>query len=168
MPSQPPRQVPGKGKAKAARTGADRAKAMLALQIRMSGATLEQTAERAGYSSTHAVWNALKNLIDSTVTSDVAEYRAFHVARLERLLLGVWNSAIGGDFQSSQQALKILVEIGKVTGVEAPIKVEATGPGGGPIQAQMTFEPNADWVRRYTEAWAEVRASHALPVGNDD
>jgi hypothetical protein len=148
------------------RTGEARTKALSALQLRMSGATLSQVAERVGYASSSGAWAAITNLLDSTVAENVAEYRSFHLARLERLLLGVWKAATDGDDKASQQALRILVEIGKVTGVAAPIKVEASGPGGGPIQAQvLSFMPAEDWMEKYVTAWEEVRAAHALSVG---
>ncbi len=139
----------------------------MALQMRMSGATLAQVAERVGYGSTNGVWNAVTTLLDSEVSATVNEYRTFHVARLERLLLGVWNGALQGDDRASQQALRILVEIGRVTGVAAPIKVEATGPAGGPMEHAVIHQwmPDDEWIRRYAEAWEDVKATHALPVG---
>ena len=70
-------------------------------------------------------------------------------------------NAITGDDRSSQQALRILVEIGKVTGVAAPIQIEATGPDGGPIQHQvLQFMPDAEWLEKYAEAWESVRQTH--------
>jgi len=42
-----------------------------------------------------------------------AEWQAFHLARLERLLLAVWQDAIDGDDRASQQALRIVQEIGR-------------------------------------------------------
>lgn len=146
-------------------TGEARAKAIQALQLRMSGATLQQIADRLGYAGTSSVHLALKRTLDAEASEGVADYRTFHIARLERLLLGVWNAAIQGDPMASQQALRILVEVGKIVGVAAPIRVEASGPAGGPIQQHMTFEPDADWVRRYTQAWEEVASANALPIG---
>ena len=145
----------------------DRTKALTALQVRMSGATLQQVADRVGYNSRQSVWNAIKRVLDHDDHVVASEFRAMHVARLERLLLGVWNAAIGGDDKASQQALRILIEIGKVTGVAAPIKVEATGPGGGPIEhaAVLQWMPDEEWMRKYATAWEEVRAAHATPVG---
>ncbi len=95
----------------------------------MSGATLQQIADRLGYNSRQAVWKATTSLLERQEREVTAEWRAFHLARLERLLLAVWQDAIDGDDRAGQQALRIVQEIGRATGVSGPMRVEASGSG---------------------------------------
>jgi len=99
-----------------------------------------------------------------------AEWRAFHLARLERLILGVWNAAISGDEGASQQALRILIELGRVTGVSRQMRVEPSGSGPviEPLPALVNMS-EAEWARRYEIARTEVRSLclDALPEEYD-
>lgn len=141
---------------------------MRALQVRMSGATLEQVAEAVGYNSSQAVWKAITSMLDREQPIAIAEYRAMHVARIERLLMGVWQAAIGGDDKAQQQALRLLQELGKIMGVYAPIKAEVSGPDGGPVREVLTFMPDDEWTNRFAHAWDEIRVRNATPVGELD
>jgi len=132
----------------------------------MSGATLQQVADRLGYTSRQAAWKATTSLLERQEREVTAEWRAFHVARLERLILGVWNAAISGDEGASQQALRILIELARVTGVNGQRRVEPSGSGPAmehlPALANMS---DAEWARRYEIARTDVRSVslEALP-----
>ena len=60
----------------------------------MSGATLQHVADRLGYSSRQAAWKAITSLLERQERKASVEWRAFHLARLERLLLAVWKDAL--------------------------------------------------------------------------
>jgi len=125
----------------------------------MSGATLQQVADRLGYSSRQAVWKATTSLLERQEQSVSEEWRAFQVARLERLLVAVWQNALDGDDRAGQQALKIVQEIGKSTGVSRQRRDEASHPGPTmeprPVFANMS---DAEWLRRYEIARTKVLA----------
>ncbi len=136
----------------------------------MSGATLQQIADRLGYNSRQAVFKATTSLLERQEREVTAEWRAFQVARLERLLLAVWQDALDGDDRASQQALKIVQEIGRTAGASRPIRVEASHPGPAmeprPVFASMS---DAEWLRRYSVAWEETQASRPDgPPAEDD
>jgi len=95
----------------------------------MAGATLQQVADRLGYKSRQAVWKATTSLLERQERKASAEWQAFHLARLERLLLAVWHDALDGDDRAGQQALRIVQEIGRTTGASGPMRVEASGSG---------------------------------------
>ncbi len=86
----------------------------------MSGATLQEVADKLGYRSRQAAWKATTSLLERQEAAASDEWRAFHLSRLERLLLGQWHPAISGDSEASLSCLRILQQIGKVTGVAAP------------------------------------------------
>lgn len=58
---------------------AARTKAQQALRLRMSGATLQQIADRLGYNSRQAVWKATTSLLERQEREASAEWQAFHL-----------------------------------------------------------------------------------------
>ena len=136
--------------------------------MRMSGATLQAIADRLGYHSRQAAWAATKRLLDRQEREVAAEWRVLHVARLERLLMAVWTDAIAGDDRGGQQALRILVELGNVTGVSRPKRVEAFSSNAArerpPTFAGMSED---EWFRRYEIARTEAPGSRR-PTRPDD
>jgi len=131
----------------------------------MSGATLQHVADRLGYSSRQAAWKAITSLLERQERKASVEWRAFHLARLERLLLAVWKDALDGDDRAGQQALRVVQEIGKTTGVRGPMRVEVGDPvreTTEPTQL-LTWLPDDEWTQRYSRALEEHHAS--LVVG---
>ncbi len=128
----------------------------------MAGATLQQVADRLGYKSRQAAWKATTSLLERQEQAVSEQWRAFHLARLERLLLAVWQDALDGDDRASQQALRIVQEIGRTTGASRPMRVEASHPRPA-IEPRRVFGgmSDAEWLRRYAIAREEVLASRA-------
>jgi len=125
----------------------------------MSGATLQQIADRLGYNSRQAVWKATTSLLERQEREATAEWQAFHLARLERLLLAVWQDAIDGDDRAGQQALRIVQEIGRTIGVSGPKRVEASGlSSASERHPGLTRLSDDEWLRRYEVARTEVLA----------
>jgi hypothetical protein len=59
-------------------------------------------------------------------------YLDLHVARLERLLTGVWDAAVAGDVSSSLQALRLLTREQRLQGLDTRPRVWLRGrPGAG-------------------------------------
>lgn len=137
-----------------------RTRAQQALRLRMSGATLQEVADRLGFNSRQAVWKATTSLLERQEREATAEWQALQLARLERLLLAVWQDALDGDNRAGQQALRILQELGKLTGVSGPRRVETSGSAPAteslPALANMS---EAEWARRYEIAQEQVLAS---------
>jgi len=131
----------------------------------MSGATLQQIADRLGYNSRQAVFKATTSLLERQEQAVSEQWRAFHLARLERLLLAVWQDALDGDDRAGQQALRIVQQIGRTTGVTRSLRVEVGDPvrkTTEPTQL-LTWLPDDEWTQRYSRALEELHAS--LVVG---
>jgi hypothetical protein len=144
-----------------------RMRATQALQLRMSGATLVQVADALGYSTPGGVWSAITRLLKRQEAEAADEYRAFHLARLERLLLGQWQDAINGNVKATDVCLKILQEIGRINGVGPRFAAAASG-SVAPVEAAspvLQWVPTEDWTRQYVLAWDEVRTINALHAG---
>lgn len=136
----------------------------------MSGATLQQVADSLGYNSRQAVFKATTSLLERQESEATAEWRAFQLARLERLLLAVWADALEGDNRAGQQALRIVQEIGRLTGVSGPTRVEPSGSGPA-MEPRRAFASMSDaqWVQRYEIAEEKVLASRRDgPLVEDD
>ncbi len=136
----------------------------------MSGATFQQIADRLGYNSRQAVWKATTSILERQEQAVSEELRAFHLARLERLLLAVWQDALDGDDRAGQQALRIVQEIGRTSGASGPMRVEASGswPAMEPRRVFASMS-DAEWLRRYSIAREEVLASRPDgPLVEDD
>ena len=124
---------------------------------------MQQVADRLGYRSRQAAWKATTSLLERQEQAVSEQWRAFHVARLERLLLAVWQDALDGDDRAGQQALRIVQEIGRTTGASKPMRVEASHPGLA-IEPQPAFASmsDAEWLRRY-----EIARTEALTLPPD-
>ncbi len=128
----------------------------------MSGATLQEIADHLGYNSRQAVWKATTSLLERQEREAAAEWRAFQLARLERLLLAVWQHALDGDDRAGQQALRIVQEIGRVTSVSGPRSIETSGsPPATESLSALANMSEAEWAQRYEIAQEQVLASCA-------
>jgi len=145
-----------------------RVRAAQALQLRMSGATLQQVADALGYRTPGSVWSAITRLMKRQEAEAADEYRAFHLARLERLLLGQWQDATNGSIKATDVCLKILQEIGRINGVGPRLAVAASGGVVASVESVtpgLQWASDDEWMRRYVVAWEEVRTMHALGDG---
>src|ERR1700752_1375120 len=61
------------------------------------------------------------------------QLRTLEATRLDALLAGVWEKAIGGSFKGVQAALRIMQRRARLEGLDQPIKTEISGPDGAPI-----------------------------------
>jgi len=118
----------------------------------MSGATLQEVADKLGYRSRQAAWKATTSLLERQEAAASDEWRAFHLSRLERLLLGQWHPAISGDSEASLGCLRILQQIGKVTGVAAPRARPKPVAGRDPTRLSAERLQQDEWQRRYAAA----------------
>ena len=132
---------------------------------------MQQVADCLGYRSRQAAWKATTSLLERQEQAVSEEWRAFQVARLERLLLAVWQNALDGDDRAGQQALRIVQEIRRTTGASRPMRVEPSGRGSAeePLPALANMS-EAEWARRYEIARTEVRSLplDGLPAESDN
>ena len=130
---------------------------------------MQQIADRLGYNSRQAVWKATTSILERQEQAVSEQWRAFQVARLERLLLAVWQDALDGDDRAGKEALRIVQEIGRTTGVSGPMRVEAhAGPAMEPRRVFGSMS-DAEWARRYSMAHEEALTSRPEgPLVEDD
>ncbi|MHB8867449.1 MAG: hypothetical protein ACYC6T_08080 [Thermoleophilia bacterium] len=135
----------GPESAGSARRVAARKREADALELRLGGATYEQIAPRLGYKNRSGAMRAVKRALDKLISpEDVESLRQLELERLDRLLLGIWSSAVRGNPAAIDRVLKILERRARILGIDAPERRELSGPGGGPIQHEHHTETELD------------------------
>ena len=105
------------------------ARRVRALSLRQAGASFRDIGNQLSVSRQQAYRD-----VDQALT-ELAQYqrqkaeklRALELARLDRLLLGVWPRAQGGDLGAVDRAVKIVERIDRLLGLDAPSQVEHSG-----------------------------------------
>jgi hypothetical protein len=103
-----------------------------AIALRLAGADYETIAERLGYSSRGAAYTDITRALEARLAEQRQEVdllRQEELARLNRLQMGVWTAAVGGDPRSAEVALKIIDRRCKLLGLDAPQRLELVTMG---------------------------------------
>src|SRR5262245_18164807 len=107
------------------------ARRVRALSLRQAGASFRDLGHQLGVRRQQAyrdVDHALAELAKQQAQK-AEKLRGLELARLDRLLLGVWPRAQGGDLGAVDRAVKIMERVEKLQGLEAPILTEQTTRG---------------------------------------
>lgn len=104
-----------------------------ALELRIAGASYRQIATTLAIAASTAhdyVTGGVADLEEhSLVLKD--EYRKLELARLDALLLGLWPKRT--DVRTHDSILRNMERRARLLGLDAPVRWEGSGPGGGPI-----------------------------------
>jgi hypothetical protein len=108
-----------------------------AVALRLAGMDWQAVADQTGYASPGAACTAVNEALKVNLREQnevVEELRAVEIARYDRLQAAFWPKAIGEkDPKAAEVVLKCIAGRNKLTGTEAPIRAEHSGPGGSPI-----------------------------------
>jgi ADP-ribosylglycohydrolase len=109
------------------------------LEMRLAGVTFEVIARSVGYSSAGSCYNAYKRALIRTLQEPAEAVREAEVARLDRLMQGVWTAALRGEVRSVEAVLRIMDRRAKLMGLDAPTKqqVEVTHYDPTSIDAEV-------------------------------
>ena len=105
-----------------------------ALELRKAGASYDEIARKIGYRSKSGAYKAVTSALNKMLKEPAEELRTLEMARLDRLLVGVWGAAVQGNQGAIDRVLRILERRAKLLGLDAPQRRELSGPGGGPIE----------------------------------
>ncbi|MET0106871.1 MAG: hypothetical protein ABW072_17285 [Sedimenticola sp.] len=97
-----------------------------AVDMRVRGCSFRQIGEALGI-TTQAAGKLVRRQLDrhiSQTQDKVERMRELDAARLDTLLLAVWEKAESGDLKAGSMALKILERRAKLFGLDAPVKLE--------------------------------------------
>jgi len=93
-----------------------------ALELRKSGATLDDIARELGYCNRGAAHKAIRRALDATLQEPAAELREMEQVRLNTMLVAIWPKVKTGDHVALQDALSIMDRRAKLLGLDAPSK----------------------------------------------
>lgn len=94
------------------------------LEMRLSGITFEVIAKNVGFASAGACYHAYKRALIRTLQEPADAVREAEIARLDRLMQGVWVSALRGEVRSVEAVLRIMDRRAKLLGLDAPTKAQ--------------------------------------------
>lgn len=120
-----------------AQRAAAAAKRKKAVALALAGMDWQSIADQTGYASPGAACTAVNEALKINLREQselVEELRAVEIARYDRLQAAFWPKAISEkDPKAAEVVLKCIAGRNKLTGTEAPLRTEHSGPGGGPI-----------------------------------
>lgn len=112
----------------------------LALELRKRAASYRRIGQQLGITEEGArqcVLRALRRLRE-TVDESAVEVLALELQRLDDVTMPVLEKAAKGDLNAVDRLLRIQDRRAKYLGLDAAIRAELSGPGGGPVQIDLT------------------------------
>lgn len=132
-----------------------------AVDLRAEGHTLREVAEKLGVSVSTAASDIDRALAEVPADS-VDLLRRLWGQRLDALLRAVWPSAMSGNLEAVDKAVKIANRAAKLHGLDAPQQINMSTTGADIEQAVNQFmaavtEPITE-AEQPAEQWEEVRS----------
>ena len=121
-------QRPGESKASIRRIELAERRAR-ALELRKAGATYDQIAQQAGYSSRANAYRDVMKAIKDITAEPAADVKTLELARLDAMLMGTWRPAITGNQGAIDRVIRIMDRRAKLLGLDAPVKTELDTSG---------------------------------------
>ena len=109
-----------------ARNADSQVRAVQALDLRQAGASYRQIGNTLGVSHVTA-FRYVRRLLREHTREPAEQIRDAEIARLDRLLMGHWGKAIGGDVNATRTVLSIMDRRAKLLGLDAPPRIDLTG-----------------------------------------
>lgn len=125
-----------------------------ALTLRRGGATFEEIGTALGCSRQRAHILVSQELIKikDEVAGEADQVRTLELLRLDRLFMGSWNKAIGGNKDAVANVLKVMERRARILGIDAPAKLAPTTPDGQDPYESLS---ESELDRRITEKLAK-------------
>jgi len=105
-----------------------------ALELRLSGATLDVIAKELHFRHPSGVAYAVEAALKRTLEPAANEVRKIEIARLDRALLSIWRSVLNGHHGAIDRYLKISDRRARLLGLDAPVKLS------GNITSDLTIK----------------------------
>lgn len=104
-----------------------------ALALRRAGFDYKTIAEKLGLKSTNAAFMMVDDALQLTLQEAADGVRKLELDRLDELQRKVWVQALQGNLGAMDRVLRIHERRAKLMGLDAPLKVEATGKNGSAL-----------------------------------
>ena len=96
-----------------------------ALDMRLGGASYRRISKALGVPLATA-HRHVQRMMREYAAEPATQLRDMEVARLDRLLMGHWGKAIGGDVNATRTVLSIMDRRAKLLGLDAPARIDLT------------------------------------------
>ncbi len=136
-----------------------------ALELRRMGLGYEAIGAQLGIGKSQAHRLVQRGLAEARalINTSADELRSEQISRLDAMLTGLWPRARKGEVVAVDRVLKLMERRDKLLGIEAPVRIEATGKDGGPIQVSST--QTIDPSRLSTQTLQELLDARAASDG---
>lgn len=101
-----------------------------AVELRIAGYDYVAIAATLGYADHTGALKAVKRALLRTMKPATETERALEVARMDRVLKGIWHWAEHGQAEAIDRVLKISKRRSELLGLDAPTKTAQTTPDG--------------------------------------
>lgn len=108
-------------------------KQLNALEYRKLGYSFKQIADALGYKGAQGAYEAVQAALRSVIREPAEDVLSLELERLDALFVKPYSSALAGDLQALSACLQVMGRKARLLGLDAPVKTEMAGPGGGPI-----------------------------------
>lgn len=114
-----------------------------ALQLRLAGLTFEEISDAMNLGNRGAAYSLVNGALEETrreIREDADRYVAEEVHRIERLIRAIWSRAVGTpqnpdpDLKAIDRVEKLMARKARLLGLDAPVRAELSGVGGGAIE----------------------------------
>lgn len=96
-----------------------------ALELRLAGADYALIAEQLGYADPSGAYRAVKAALKASLREPSKRLRRIESERLDRLMLALWERAMGGDLPTVDRLLSIMARRARMLGLDqAPASEE--------------------------------------------
>lgn len=102
------------------------------LELRKRGLSYNVIAQKLGYKSPQAAYEAAMSALAKMLQEPAAEVRQLEIERLDALMVPLAPRLRRGDYQAIDRALKIMERRARLLGLDAPEKQEHRYPDGPP------------------------------------
>lgn len=109
-----------------------------AVNMKLAGADYQTIADQLGYASRGAAHTDITRALEASLAQqarDVEVWRHELLLSLNRLKAALWPAAIQGEVKAAEAALKVIDRICKLTGADAPQRVEVLTMGA--VEAEI-------------------------------
>lgn len=137
------------------------------LNLRLAGATYADIAKIMGMANKAVARNACQRAMgEARARRDWAAegVKDLELARLDKMLVGVWQKATSGSEAAIAAVLRIMERRAAYIGLDAPKRTEVTGADGGPIEVETLVLTEEDRDRRIFEIVEQARARLDIPA----
>ena len=131
----------------------------------MAGRNYDEIAKALGYAGHTSALAAVNAALGKTLEEPSQKYRAMTLERLTKVLQVHWPAMLAGDDAATRHVLNVLKDVRQLMGLDAPQRLEHTGPEGGPIQQQVVTLDFGD-VTEALRVLADAGAIRVDPNGH--